>query len=240
MNVAFISDLHLQDAQPALTAGFLTFLETRVADCPTLYILGDLFEFWIGDDVLSATSQQVARALRQRQAAGMETFFIAGNRDFLLGESFAQTCGMTLLEGPVHLSLAGHSAVLIHGDELCTDDAEYQQFRQMVRNRAWQENFLAMPVEQRLQIAAQARSASQQANAEKSEYIMDVNQSAVEAFMQQHHADLLIHGHTHRPARHALTVDDQPAERIVLGDWGAEGWCLGVEDKRLDLYSFPV
>lgn len=241
-SVHFISDLHLQDDQPALLAGFLAYLDGQANNAENLYILGDLFEFWIGDDVQTHTSEQVANALYARAQSGLKTFFLAGNRDFLVGEAYAERCGMTLLTEPQPITLAGQKTLLMHGDELCTDDEKYQQFRQMVRNPDWQKAFLSMPVAQRLQMAGQARTESQHANASKDSFIMDVNPDAVSATMTAHDVTILIHGHTHRPARHALTLGGRVCERIVLGDWGTTGWVLTADQQQLSLseFSLPV
>jgi UDP-2,3-diacylglucosamine hydrolase len=206
----------------------------------SLYILGDFFEFWIGDDATSQTSDTVANALRKRADTGLKTYFMAGNRDFLLGQHYADQAGIQLLDTPLVIDLCGKRALLTHGDELCTDDLKYQQFRILVRNPDWQRAFLSMPIAQRLQMAGQARSESQQATADKADYIMDVNPQAVVALMQQHQVNLLIHGHTHRPARHPMMFNGHAAERIVLGDWGPHGWLLKAINGDLILRDFPL
>ncbi len=241
MSILFISDLHLEDSRPELTRAFLDFLERKHRTVQQLYILGDLFEVWVGDDVDSTTSRQVKEALRHFQD-DFESFFIAGNRDFLVGRQFAEETGVNLLEDGHQLKLDGLNTILMHGDALCTDDTEYQAFKQMVRNPAWQQDFLAKSPTERLAIAASIRQKSQQSNSEKQLEIMDANPDAVIELFATTGADLLIHGHTHRPARHPVKLNDnqKPKERIVLGDWGQRGWALEYHDGHLELSSFAI
>ena len=214
----FISDCHLDASRPEITRALLEFLQTRARQARYLYILGDLFEAWIGDDDPAPDHQQVIEALRQL-ADYCEVFFIAGNRDFLLGERFADKVGMTLREEPCILRLDQSRVALIHGDSLCIDDHDYQAFRAMVRNPEWIASFLARPIQERRQIAAQLRNDSIKAMHQKSNQIMDVNADAVASCFTENKADFIVHGHTHRPAIHRY---DKNLQRIVLGDWNPE------------------
>ena len=211
----FISDCHLDPGRPQVAAALTGFLEQRAADADRLYILGDLFEVWLGDDDPEATRGPVADALEQL-ARRIPVYFMAGNRDFLLGEDFASRVGLRLLDEPQTLELGRRRVLLIHGDTLCTDDHDYQKFRGLVRDPAWQTEFLARPLAERRAIAARLRGESAAAMAEKSYEIMDVNETAVNACFADNAVDTIIHGHTHRPARHDHGVG---LTRYVLGDW---------------------
>lgn len=211
----FTSDSHLQPGKPETMQAFAGFLQTRAADASRLYILGDLFEAWLGDDDNSVGYQPIIEPL-SRLAESCEVFFMAGNRDFLIGEDFANRVGVKLLAESEVLELGGSRVVLMHGDTLCTDDHDYQAFRAMVRNPDWQAQFLAKPLVERQQIAAQLRRHSAAAMSQKSEEIMDVNNSAVMDCFEHNKAEILIHGHTHRPAMHSYP---DGLHRIVLGDW---------------------
>ena len=211
----FISDCHLDPKRPQVAAALLRFLQERAANASHLYILGDLFEVWLGDDDPALEHQPVVDAL-QRLAAEIPVYFMAGNRDFLLGRDFADRIGIGLLEEPHFLQLGERRILLIHGDTLCTDDHDYQRFRDMVRSAAWQSEFLAQPLAERQRIAAGLRSDSASAMAQKSAAIMDVNQQAVRDCFDQNRVDTIIHGHTHRPAVHRYGPELQ---RLVLGDW---------------------
>jgi UDP-2,3-diacylglucosamine hydrolase len=219
MTTLFISDLHLDESRPQIVEQFEQFLRTEAAAAQRLYILGDLFESWVGDDDDSDLAARVAAALRTCADAGARIHFMHGNRDFLLGADYARRAGMTLLEDPTIIELDGEPTLLMHGDTLCTDDVEYQKFRSRVRDPAWQASFLASPLAERRAFAAQARGESSRQTSMKPAQIMDVNASAVESVMRSHGVRRLIHGHTHRPATHRLAVDGVDAERIVLGDW---------------------
>lgn len=223
MSWLFISDLHLCQERPALTQVFRSFLAGPCREAQRLYILGDLFEYWAGDDDLNnSLGQQVAQALTQAAAGGLSSYFMAGNRDFLLGPRFAAQAQLTLLTDPFPLELGPHRALLLHGDTLCTDDTAYQAFRRQVRDPAWQATFLARPLAERLAIVGQIRSHSEAAKHDKSAAIMDVNPTAVEAALRDSDSGLLIHGHTHRPAHHTVLVDGQTRERWVLPDWRSD------------------
>ena len=231
----FIADLHLCQEEPAITAGFLHFLQREAPHCDALYILGDLFEAWIGDDDPNPLHQQVASALR---ALPVPVYFIHGNRDFLVGRRFARASGMTLLPEEQVLTLYGHRLLIMHGDTLCTDDAGYLRFRAKVHNPWIQRLFLALPLWVRKHIAARMRADSKQANQHKSQSIMDVNQDAVVATMQRHQVPLLIHGHTHRPAIHTLTLQSETAQRAVLGAWHSRGSMIQLDAAGIQLIDF--
>lgn len=219
MSTLFISDLHLDPARPRIVELFTEFLGTQARGARALYILGDLFESWIGDDDDSALAQTVANGLSGLSKSGVPVFFMHGNRDFLLGESYAQRAGMTLLTDPTVVEFAGGRTLLMHGDTLCTDDIAYQKFRAQVRDPDWQKQFLARSLAERRAFAEQARAESRQHTALARPEIMDVNSDAVAAAMREHGVRTMIHGHTHRPAIHRFELDGRAAERVVLGDW---------------------
>ncbi len=222
----FISDLHLQEAHPHTTQAFLTFLQTHALHAQQLYLLGDLFEYWAGDDDLETPyNRQIAVAIRQVSDAGVQVFWIAGNRDFLVGDIFAQTAGLTLLPDPYVATIAGRTVVLAHGDAQCTDDVAYMAFRAQVRQPAFQQQFLAQPLAQRKAFIAGVRKESQEGHKHKSMEIMDVNAEAIAALFESTNTDTLIHGHTHRPALHHYA--DGKRLRYVLPDWEYD-----VENKR--------
>jgi len=236
----FISDLHLDPDRPAITALFLAFLERRAPGADALYILGDLFEAWIGDDDSSPLNRAVAGGLQACAAAGTPVFLMHGNRDFLIGQRFAGQAGCTLLEDPACIDLYGTPTLLMHGDLLCTDDTEYQAFRERVRSPQGQADLLSRPLAERHRIAAELRRQSREQTGGKPEAIMDVNPQAVQDVMRAHGVRRLIHGHTHRPAIHELTIAGHPAQRIVLGDWYAQGSVLECGPPGCELQSLPV
>lgn len=220
MPTLFISDLHLSDAQPAVTQLFLDFLRGPARDADALYILGDLFEYWAGDDDGDdPLNSGVAFALREVADAGVKTYFMAGNRDFLLGPDFARRSGLTLLDDATLIDLHGTPTLLMHGDALCTDDFAYMQFRNTVRTPQYIARFLAQPLAARKAQIEQIRRHSEAQKQVKASEIMDVNRDAVIAALRSHRAPRLIHGHTHRPADHAHDVDGMACMRIVLADW---------------------
>ncbi|MBJ6983048.1 UDP-2,3-diacylglucosamine diphosphatase [Luteimonas sp. MC1750] len=242
MTTLFISDLHLDPERPGITRLFGEFIDGEARGADALYILGDLFEAWVGDDDPSDTGAFVADRLRALADAGVPVFFMHGNRDFLLGADYARRAGMTLLVDPAVVDLHGRRALLMHGDTLCTDDLAYQQFRAQTRDPAWRAQFLAQPLDARLAFAHQARAASQARQGElrdagTMETITDVAPEAVDAAFRTHGVDLMIHGHTHRPAVHALAVDGRACTRVVLGDWYEQGSVLRVEAGRLELQA---
>lgn len=229
MTTLFISDLHLEEARPDITRAFLQFLDARAMGAERLYILGDFFEAWIGDDEHTPLQDQVATALRAVAGSGTELFLMHGNRDFLIGEDFCARVGATLLDDPALVDLYGTPTLLMHGDSLCTADVEYQKFRASMRNQQWQKAFLQRPLAERQMVARQIREISMARNKGKEEFIMDVTPEEVVRVMEEHGVQRLIHGHTHRPAVHHLQANGQPATRIVLGDWGEKVWWLEVE-----------
>jgi len=235
MTTLFISDLHLDDRRPETTVLLQNFLDSETAAADALYILGDLFEFWLGDDVPSKCSIEVAAALSRLADKGLPCYFMHGNRDFLLQKAYAKSAGMTLLPEEHVLELYGERVLLMHGDSLCTDDLPYQQFRALVRNPAWQQDFLARTPQERLQIALQARDASAEHKGNVEMAIMDVNPGEVVGAFERHEVLRMIHGHTHRPATHDLTIDGNAAQRIVLGDWYTQGSVLRVQPGTYEL-----
>ena len=243
MATLFISDLHLDPSRPHITRLFRAFVNGEARTAEALYILGDLFEAWVGDDDPSDTGEFVAAHLAALSGRGVPVYFMHGNRDFLLGADYARRAGMQLLADPTVIDLHGRRALLMHGDTLCTGDLAYQQFRMQTRDPAWQARFLSQPLGARLAFAQQARAASQARqgdlrDAGTMETITDVAPGAVHDAFLGHGVDLLIHGHTHRPAVHALDVDGRACTRIVLGDWYEQGSVLradrdGVRLERL-------
>ena len=222
----FISDLHLDPERPAVTSLFLDLLETRVRNAEAIYILGDLFEAWIGDDDASPMNQAVCEGLKNCATSGTPVFIMHGNRDFLLGAQFAAASGCTLLDDPALIDLYGTPTLIMHGDLLCTDDKEYLAFRAMVRDTEWQHELLSKSLQERQLIAREMRVRSREQTGGKPESIMDVNRAAVTRTMTDHKVQRLIHGHTHRPAIHDLLISGKPAQRIVLGDWYEQGSLL--------------
>ncbi|MGH8325224.1 MAG: UDP-2,3-diacylglucosamine diphosphatase [Steroidobacteraceae bacterium] len=223
MAALFVSDLHLDAGAPAAIEQFLEFLAGAAARAETLYILGDLFESWIGDDDPDPEKARVCRALRSLGERGVPCFVLHGNRDFLLGDEFCERTGSVLLPDPVVVELAGERVLLTHGDALCTDDPAYQELRSAVRSPAWQRRFLALPVEVRAGLAAQARAGSQSHTRRTVQAIMDVNEQAVAEAFRATGTRRIIHGHTHRPGIHEGLLDDAAVHRIVLGAWYEQG-----------------
>ncbi|WP_346798355.1 UDP-2,3-diacylglucosamine diphosphatase [Halomonas sp. Bachu 37] len=238
MHTLLIADLHLDTTTPDITQGFLRYLEHTASGAEALLILGDLFDAWIGDDLLdlqddpkAELARQVIEALEKLTHQDTKLYFMHGNRDFLLGERFIQACNGTLLAEPAELELEGTPLVVLHGDSLCTRDEAYMQFRQQARDPAWQAQILALPIEQRLELAKSLRLQSGEANANKADAIMDVTPAEVERCMSEHGVVTMIHGHTHRPYVHDLTMEGVPAKRYVLGDWDNEhGWDIVLDD----------
>lgn len=227
----FISDLHLCASRPAITEQFVHFLDSTARRANALYILGDLFEYWAGDDDLAdAHNQTVIQALSRLSAHGVSCYLIHGNRDFLLSNDFARAANLQILQDPSMLNLHGHRVLLSHGDALCTDDLAYQEFRRQVRDPAWQTQFLAQPLSSRKAQIEALRMRSEQEKSGKSELIMDVNQNAVSALLRAHdYPEIFIHGHTHRPASHDIEIDRHHIVRWVLGDWYEQGSCLRLD-----------
>ncbi len=223
MTTLLISDLHLEAGQPAIGEQFLNFLEGEALHADALYILGDLFEAWLGDDDPNPYYAEMKQALRDFSNTGVPTYFMHGNRDFMIGEQFASETGVTLLPDPLVVDLHGHNVLLSHGDALCTDDVHYQEVRVMTRNPDWQAMMLTKSIEERIAFAIEARKESIARGASMSDEIADVNQDAVRQILTEHDVDTLLHGHTHRPAVHDVDLGDRIATRIVLGDWYEQG-----------------
>lgn len=238
----FVSDLHLCRERPQATRLFLNFLANRARNAQALYILGDLFEYWAGDDDIDDPHHRpVIAALRALSEGGCALYVMHGNRDFLMGADFAQASGAVLLPDPVLIDLHGRRALLTHGDLQCTDDVEYQVFRSKVRDPLWQQDFLAQPLPQRKAQIAALRARSEQEKSCKDAAIMDVNASAVADLLRSHDfPPLLIHGHTHRPGRHAVEVDGKRCERIVLADWGDRGSCLECSAHGCEVWELSL
>ncbi|MCP8898053.1 UDP-2,3-diacylglucosamine diphosphatase [Gilvimarinus xylanilyticus] len=240
MATLFISDLHLHASRPEATQVFYQFLQERAQGAEALYILGDFFDAWIGDDDDDPLVDEVAEQLAKLARTGTAIYLMHGNRDFLLGETFAQRAGARLLPDPSLIDLYGRPALLLHGDSLCTRDTEYMALRSQLRSEQWQAQILAQPLAVRRALAAELRAKSKTMNSSKAEDIMDVTPAAVTELMREQGVDLMIHGHTHRPHRHQLDIDHTPAERIVLGDWHDNAWCLVATPESLELEHWAI
>lgn len=232
MATLFISDLHLSRERPAISGLFHQFLVEQASQAEALYILGDLFEVWLGDDLIPPDMQATLDALHALSDSGVPVYVMHGNRDFLLGSHFAELSGATLLEDPTVIDLYATPTLLMHGDLLCTDDVPYHEMRQMLRNPAWIAAFLAKGAAERIAFAQSLRERSKQETGEKEEAIMDVNATTVQAYVTRYGVRRLIHGHTHRPAIH----HEHGVERCVLGDWYQQGSVLRCDSNgcRLD------
>ena len=239
MTTLFISDLHLEAHQPDIGEQFLAFLEGEARDAEALYILGDLFEVWLGDDDPNPYYQQMKAGLRKLADTGVPIYFMHGNRDFTIGEQFCEETGVSLLNDPTVVNLYGRDVLLCHGDSLCTDDVQYQQIRTMTRDPAWQAMMLSKSIEERIAFAVQAREESIARGDSISDEIMDVNADAVMAALREHNVDIMLHGHTHRPAVHDIDMEDQRATRIVLGDWYEQGSIVRWNKEGPTLESMP-
>ncbi len=237
MAALFISDLHIDANHPAITEQFLGFLSAEARDADALYILGDLFESWIGDDAADGAQVQAIAGIASLTSSGVPCHVMHGNRDFLLAQHFCGMSGAALLADPVILTLYGERVLVMHGDALCTDDLAYQRLRATVRDPAWQRQFLALPVESRRALAGAARVGSRAHTAALEYAVADVNSSSVEAALRAAGTATLLHGHTHRPAIHALDVDGRPCRRIVLGDWYQQGSLLRWDRSGPELVS---
>jgi UDP-2,3-diacylglucosamine hydrolase len=235
----FVSDLHLDALAPQAIEQFLWFLGLHAAQAEALYILGDLFEAWIGDDDPEPQKGRVCEGLRALTRRGVACFVMHGNRDFLLGEGFCARTGSVLLPDPVIVELEGERVLLTHGDALCTDDHPYQELRSTVRNVQWQRRFLELPLAVRASLAAQARAGSRAHTSRAVPYVMDVNDSTVAAAYRATAVRRIIHGHTHRPGIHQSQIDGQPAYRVVLGAWYEQGSYLHYEAGRYELRELP-
>ena len=235
----FVSDVHLDPARADATEQFLAFLATEAARAEALYILGDLFEAWVGDDDRDPGHERVCAALRALSAGGVACFALHGNRDFLLGAGFSERSGCRLLADPVIAHLEGERVLLTHGDAMCTDDHRYQELRSIVRDAAWQRRFLALPRSSRETLAGEARAGSRRHTARTGPEIMDVNGDAVAAVFRATGVRCMIHGHTHRPGVHDLEIDGEPARRIVLGAWYEQGSYLRSDRGSYELRELP-
>jgi UDP-2,3-diacylglucosamine hydrolase len=232
-NIYFISDLHLQSSEPKIVHAFLHFLTEYAAYAECLYILGDFFEAWIGDDDNTPLVKQIKAALQTLTAQGIPVYFMHGNRDFLIGQRFAKETGVQLLADPTLLNLYGKKILLMHGDLLCIDDQKYQQFRKKAHDPKFQKRILRLPLLVRRLLAGWARYKSKKHTGKTNLMLQDVNQPEVLRVMQQHDVDILIHGHTHRPAIHDIKLNHKNAQRIVLAAWHDEGHylCLDANGK---------
>ncbi|WJG10644.1 UDP-2,3-diacylglucosamine diphosphatase [Aliiglaciecola sp. LCG003] len=233
----FISDLHLSAERPDITRCLSQFLQHQAPTADALYVLGDLFEYWLGDDDRSAFNEHIGNMFRELSQKGVPIYFIHGNRDFLIRQKFAQRAGMTLLPEQTVIDLYGTPTLICHGDELCTQDIAYQKFRKKARGWWWPRLVLSLPLATRRKIAENGRKKSQQNQRQLTMEIMDVSASEVVKIMERFDVKRMIHGHTHRPAIHELSVDGQPAQRIVLGDWYDQGSMLKVSTQSLELIS---
>lgn len=240
MKSLFISDLHLHPDNPDCMQLFEDFIDEHATSADTLFILGDLFEYWLGDDAIAFSGyQRVADSLSRLHDTGTKIYIMHGNRDFLVGQEFTTSSNSNLLPDPSIYLLDETRVLLSHGDYLCTDDHEHQAFRRQTSDAAWQSSILQQSLEARDALAKQIRKGSENGKQLKPEAIMDVNQSSVESQMRQHEVNLLIHGHTHRPDIHSFELDGGPAYRIVLGDWYHTGSYLSYSDGLFELTGYP-
>jgi len=232
----FLSDIHLCESRPSITDAFVSFLNKVTNEVDALYILGDLFEYWIGDD--SNQHENVIEALKKLTDRHIQVFLMHGNRDFLIGSAFEKKTGAVLLNDPILVEIFGKKILLCHGDTLCTDDIEYQSFRDKIRSESWKNEFLKKSLSERVSIANEFRKESELNKKKKSLEVMDVNLDEVNrTLIQFNYPDFLIHGHTHRPNQHSINLDGHQIQRIVLGDWYEQGRDLilkshGIETNR--------
>ncbi|MEE2735356.1 MAG: UDP-2,3-diacylglucosamine diphosphatase [Pseudomonadota bacterium] len=235
MSYIFISDLHLDESRPDVTEAFFSFIKNVANRADGFYILGDLFEVWVGDDNDSELSQNVISELK---TLSVPRFIMHGNRDFLIGKAFCEQTGFTLLPDPTRVLFFDRPVLLMHGDSLCTLDIEYMKIRKMLRNHVFQKDLLSKSLKERMVIASGARDRSKAHTRQSKMDIMDVTQEEVILEMQQHEVQLLIHGHTHRPDTHK--VPEVLGHRAVLGDWDTKGWFLELTEDSFNLQSFPI
>ncbi len=240
MTTLFVSDVHLDSRLEKTTCAFSNWLAGPARDAERVFILGDLFEAWIGDDDDDPYKLERLAEIKALAETNTDVSFMHGNRDFLAGKQFAQSAGLTLLPDPCEIEVNGERWLLSHGDAWCTDDTEYQAFRQQVRNPAWQQAVLTRPLEERRALASQMRDASSEAGATKSAEIMDVNTDAVAASYAAADVATIVHGHTHRPACHRVVLNKTNATRWVLGDWFRQQSWLEVSGSRIKLHSLPL
>ena len=238
--ILLISDLHLEEERPDITRAFLHFLQTRARGAEALYILGDFFEVWIGDDGMTPFQHEIADALRELSEAGTRIYLMHGNRDFLIGKRFCREAGCTLLSDPHKVQMGGEPVLLMHGDSLCTLDVGYMKLRRLLRNPLSLFILRNLPLSTRRKLARKLRSESRAQTQMKAREIIDVTPDEVPRIMAEYGVRTLIHGHTHRPATHDLEVDGQPAKRIVLGDWDRQGWALQIDDEGFNQAPFEL
>jgi len=238
--ILLISDLHLEEERPDITRAFLRFLQTRASQAEALYILGDFFEAWIGDDAMTPFQRSIAQALRQVADGGTRIFLMHGNRDFMIGTRFCREAGCTLLADPSRVVLAGHPVLLMHGDSLCTRDEAYMRMRRILRNPVVLWILRHLPLATRHKLARKLRSESRMQTRQKAAEITDVTPQEIPRLLAEQGVRTLIHGHTHRPAVHELQVGGLPAQRIVLGDWDRQGWALEVDENGFRQAPFAL
>ena len=238
--ILLISDLHLEEQRPDISRAFLRFLETRAIQAEALYILGDFFEVWIGDDGMTPFQHEIARALRTLSESGTRLYLMHGNRDFMIGQAFCREAGCTLLSDPHITTVSGERVLLMHGDSLCTRDEGYMRMRRLLRNPLSLFILHNLSLARRQKIASKLRSTSKKETRMKASDIVDVTADEVVRVMRKHKVRTLIHGHTHRPATHSLQIDGQTAQRIVLGDWDRQGWALQVDAAGFQQDAFDL
>ncbi len=238
--ILLISDLHLEVERPDITRAFLHFLATRACQAKALYILGDFFEVWIGDDAMTPFQQSIADALRALSERGTRIYLMHGNRDFMLGKGFCRAAGCTLLGDPSVVELGGERVLLMHGDSLCTRDEGYMRLRRLLRNPLSLFILRNLPLSTRRKLARKLRNGSRTQTRMKASDIIDVTPELIPRVLAEHGVRTLIHGHTHRPATHELEVDGRPARRIVLGDWDQQGWALQVDESGFQQAPFDL
>ena len=238
--ILLISDLHLEEERPDITRAFLHFLATRARQAEALYILGDFFEVWIGDDAMTPFQQSIADALRALSERGTRIYLMHGNRDFMLGKGFCRAAGCTLLGDPSVVELGGERVLLMHGDSLCTRDEGYMRLRRLLRNPLSLFILRHLPLSTRRKLARKLRNESRAQTRIKASDIIDVTPELIPRVLAEHGVRTLIHGHTHRPATHELEVDGRPARRIVLGDWDQQGWALQVDESGFQQAPFDL
>lgn len=238
--ILLISDLHLEEERPDISRAFLHFLQTRAIHAETLYILGDFFEVWVGDDAISPFQRSIAQALRQLSDSGTRIYLMHGNREFMIGRAFCREAGCTLLRDPSVIELAGEPVLLMHGDSLCTQDPAYMRLRRWLRNPLSLFILRHLPLATRHKLARKLRKESRVQTRLKAGDIVDVTPAEIPRVMADNAVRTLIHGHTHRPALHKLEVDGQPARRIVLGDWDKQGWALQIDEQGYQLAPFAL
>ena len=236
MRAYFVSDIHLSEQSNNLTSAFLGLLSDCKNKCSHFFILGDLFEVWIGDDFESEFTNKIKSELLSFTTNGPQAFIMHGNRDFLIGEKFSKDTGIKIIPDPFEFNFYDKKVLLSHGDALCIDDVDYINFRNQVRDSKWQEDFLSKPIEERENIAIKLRDDSKVASQKKSIEITNVNEFAVKEIVNAYSPDIFIHGHTHRPNIH----DDETIKRIVLGDWGDLGWYLTMDESGYNLNKFQI